>query len=159
VKRFLKWVGIGTGIIVVLVVVLVVAIALIANNGDGGQVTVKRDNPTPASQPVDMTVPMETRQIVLESIGASAGVLDAAISQDGEYISLVLVVGAAMNEQYARQLGENFVRQFKTMSQDDPPGKDVGTGMYNYIVKVVGSPGEQIIAQGAKVSFSDRISW
>ena len=106
-----------------------------------------------------MTVSAETRQIVLETIGASPGVLDAAISQDGEYISLVLVVGAATSEQYAKQLGENFVRQFKTLSQDDPPRNQVGTGIFNYTVKVVGSPGQKVIAQGAKVSFSDRISW
>ena len=113
----------------------------------------------PSAKPFNMTVSAETRQIVLDSIGASPGVLDAAISQDGEYISLVLVVGAATSEEYARELGENFVRQFKSMSQDDPPGRRVGTGLFNYTVKVVGMPGEKTIAQGAKVSFSDRISW
>ena len=155
-KRILKWTGIGTGIVVGLVIVLVVLIAVVANSDDGGGSTATREKPAPAD---DLAVSAETRQIVLDSIGASPGVLDAAISQDGEYVSLVLVVGAATNEATAERLGENFVRQFKSLSQDDPPGKEVGTGMYSYTVKVVGSPGEKVIAQGAKVSFSNRISW
>ena len=158
-KRLLKRAAIGIGIAVALVVVLVLVIAVVATTGGDDQPTVKREEPAPTAKPVAMTVSAETQQIVLETIGASPGVLDAAISQDGEYISLVLVVGAATSEQYAKQLGENFVRQFKTMSQDDPPGNQVGTGIFNYAVKVVGSPGQKVIAQGAKVSFVDRISW
>ena len=122
-KRLLKRAAIGIGIAVALVVVLVLVIAVVATSGGDDQPTVKREEPAPTAKPVATTVSAETQQIVLETIGASPGVLDAAISQDGEYISLVLVVGAATSEQYAKQLGENFIRQFKTMSQDDPPGE------------------------------------
>ena len=158
-RKYLGLLGVSLSAIGLFVVLIVVIVVAVSAGGGNGESTVKRERPAPTAKPVDMTVSAETREIVLMTIGASPGVLDAAISQDEEYISLVLVVGAATSEQYAKELGENFVRQFKSMSQDDPPGKGVGTGMYNYSVKVVGMPGEKVIAQGAKVSFSDRISW
>lgn len=158
-RRYLGGLGVSLSSIGLLVVLVVVIGVATSTGGGNGEPTAKRERPAPIAKPVDMTVSAETREIVLVTIGSNPGVLDAAISQEGENISLVIVVGAATSEQYARQLGENFVRQFKSMSQDDSPGKDVGTGMFNYTVQVVGMPGEKVIAQGAKVSFSNKISW
>ena len=84
--------------------------------------------------------------------------MDAAISQDGRDLSLVLVVAYATNERYAKQLGENFVRMLKSLSQDDPPGQSIGTGIYNYLVGVYLPNGDRV-ALGAKARTSDRITW
>ena len=86
-------------------------------------------------------------------------VRDAAIRQDGNELRLVIVVSPAANGEYAKELGEVFVRRVKGLSPDDPPSKDIGRGIYDYLVGVFYPTGERPIAQGAKVSFSTRISW
>ncbi len=83
---------------------------------------------------------------------------DAAISQDGNDLSLVLVVGNAINEQHAKRLGDNFVRMLKSLGPDDPPGQDIGAGKYNYLVGVYFPDGQRLV-QGAKSSNSQRIAW
>ena len=73
-------------------------------------------------------------------------------------MNLVLVVGAATSEARAKQLGDNFVRMYKSLSDDDPPGPTIGAGKYDYLIGVY-TPSEKQIALGAKVSFADRITW
>lgn len=93
------------------------------------------------------------------SIQGYPEVIDAAAESRGGTISLVLVVGAATNEQRARQLGDNFVRMAKSFSDDDPPGsRSIGTGKYDYLISVYTST-DQVLARGAKSRSSDRISW
>ena len=84
--------------------------------------------------------------------------LDAAIGQDGSDVNLVLVVTALTSEARARELGDNFVRMTKSMSQDDPPTRSIGFGIYSYLVGVY-YPDETLVAMGAKVQSSDRITW
>ena len=85
-------------------------------------------------------------------------VLDAAVSQDGDTLNLVLVVPHSINPERAKQLGENFVRMVKSLGPDDPPGRQVGTGVFNYVIGVY-YPNEKPVARGAKVSFAADISW
>ena len=85
-------------------------------------------------------------------------VREAAIRQEGNEFSLVLIVNAAINEDHARQLGDNFVRMVKTFSDDDPPGQTIGTGKYDYLIGIYTATEEQV-ALGAKSRISDRISW
>ena len=85
-------------------------------------------------------------------------VMDAAISQDGRNLSLVLVVNAAASEEYAKEVGDNFVRLVKTFGPEEAPSGEVGAGIYDYLIGVY-TPSEKRIALGAKVSFATRITW
>lgn len=100
----------------------------------------------------------DVQAIVITQIGGDPVVRDAAITQRGDDISLVLIVGYATSEAKAKSLGDNFVRLTKSLSQDTPPGRMIGRGIYNYLVGVY-YPNEERLAKGAKVAFSDRISW
>ena len=113
--------------------------------------------PTPAQTPT-LEVAQEIQTIVIGTMMLDPAVRDAAISQAGRDLSLALVIGPAVNEEYARQLGDSFVRMLKSLSQDDPPGLSIGTGIYNYIV-AVHYPNGVLVAIGAKARNSDHIRW
>ena len=85
-------------------------------------------------------------------------VRDAAIIQDGRKLSLVIIVSYATSEEHAKELGDNFVRLVKTFSEDEPPKKEIGEGIYDYLIGVY-YPNEEEVALGAKVSFSPHITW
>ena len=85
-------------------------------------------------------------------------VIDAAVSQIGTDISLVLIVRPATNKRRAEQLGDNFLRLAKSLSPDSSPGRSIGEGMYNYVVGVY-YPNEKRLATGAKHKNADRITW
>ena len=89
---------------------------------------------------------------------AEAEVLDAAVSQEGTDVSLVIIVRSATNKGRAEQLGDNFVRLAKTFSPDSSPGRSIGTGMYNYVIGVY-YPNEKKLAAGAKARNATKISW
>ena len=95
---------------------------------------------------------------IIASVKQYPGVLDAAISQQGDQMSLVLVVHSATNESNARLLGDNFVRLCKSLSDDEPPGISIGRGKYDYLIGVY-YPNEKKVAQGAKSRIADRITW
>ena len=96
--------------------------------------------------------------MILSTIRGYSLVRDAAISQDGSSVNLVLIVDYAIDPDYARQLGDNFVRLAKTFLRDDAPGKAIGTGKYDYLIGIY-YPNEKQLALGAKSRVSDRISW
>jgi len=137
--------------LLVLIVGSCVAIIIAASGGDGGS-----DDEYSPPQSARTAIDVETT--VISQITAYPEVLDAAINRQGDDVSLVIVVGAATNEATAKNLGENFVRLYKTFSDDDPPGQTIGSGKYHYLVGVY-TPTEKQIALGAKVSFADRITW
>ena len=95
---------------------------------------------------------------IVATMKQNPGVLDAAISERGNQISLVLIVHPITNEGGARQLGDSFVRMFKSLSDDDSPGSSIGRGKYDYLIGVY-YPNEKRVAQGAKSRTSSRISW
>ena len=113
--------------------------------------------PTPTPTPT-MEVSEDARTTAIAGIMLYPAVMDAAIFQKGSALSLVIVVGYATNEEYSKQLGGNFVRMVKNMSQDDPPGRAIGTGIYDYLITVIHPNGDRV-ALGAKVSTSARITW
>ena len=102
--------------------------------------------------------PGVSKATIIASVKQYPGVLDAAISQRGDQMSLVLIVHSATNESSARLLGDNFVRLYKSLSDDEPPGSSIGRGKYDYLIGVY-YPNEKKVAQGAKSRASDRISW
>ncbi len=85
-------------------------------------------------------------------------VRDAAITQEGHKFSLAIVVNYAVSEEYARELGDNFVRLTKTLGPDDRPSKEIGQGKYDYLVGVYRS-NEQEVVLGAKDRNARRITW
>ena len=85
-------------------------------------------------------------------------VRDAARRTDGDTFNLALVVNAATNEGEAKRLGENFVRMFKGFSDDDSPGREIGTGKYDYFIRVY-RPDQSELALGFKAADSSRIVW
>ena len=114
--------------------------------------------PSPTPRSTSFTSSASYESMAISIIKEERQVLDAAISQSGDQLSLVLIVSAATNSRRAQQLGENFVRLVKTLSPDDPPGRQVGTGTYDYLIGVY-YPNEKPVARGAKVSFARDISW
>lgn len=85
---------------------------------------------------------------------------DAAVTQKDWELSLVLIVGAGMNEMRAKELGDNFLRQVMSNSGgiEKVPGKEIGPTKFSYLVGIYG-PGEQQIALGAKAPASRSITW
>ena len=140
------------------VVTLVLVALLVAACED----TPSPSDVSPARPPSESSGPVrideQVQQLALSVIKGYSEVVDAAISQDGRKLSLAIVVRSATSKARAKELGDNFVRSVKSFSPDAPPSKDIGTGMYDYLVTVV-YPDEAIVAQGAKASNSARITW
>ena len=85
-------------------------------------------------------------------------VLDAAITQDGNTLNLVLIVAGLTTYNKAVELGEKFVRMAKSLSPDDGPGKEIGRGKYHYLIGVYYANEDQV-ALGAKSGGATRIRW
>ena len=100
----------------------------------------------------------EIADIIVAEMKSRSNVRDAAVGQDGKTISLALVVSFAATDEFAKKEGDNFVRLVKSLSPDSPPGKEVGTGIYDYLITVA-HPDGPVIERGAKVSFSPKITW
>ena len=96
--------------------------------------------------------------MILDTIQAYPRVRDAAITQDGNQLSLVLIVDYATNKSYAQQLGNNFVRIAKSFLKDAQPGESIGKGKYDYVIGVY-YPNEKPLTVGAKSRTSEHISW
>lgn len=93
-------------------------------------------------------------------------VRDAAVNVKGETVSLAVVANTAITQQYAKQLGDNFVRALgagaatgnKTLAG---PSKDTYGGLYKHysvLIAVVGA-GQNVIAEGAMNKGLGRITW
>ena len=98
------------------------------------------------------------RSMAITTIEGYSGVRDAAITQEGRQLVLVLVVDYATSETQCKQLGDNFVRLVKSVGPDSAPGKEIGRGQYDYRIGVF-FPNEKRLAMGAKVRTSPRITW
>ena len=154
-RRYLGWLGVSlcsSSLLLLLTVVIAVTVP-------GDNETPQRARPSnPAPATVSQTISADTKTLILAAIQESPEVLDAAIGQDGSDVNLVLVVSSFTSEARAKELGDNFVRMTKAMSQDDPPTRNIGFGIYSYLVGVY-YPDETLVAMGAKVQSSDHISW
>ena len=148
----LKKIAIGFAVVCLLFLGCTIAVVVMAGSGE--------DSPKPdtASAAVDAKLSADIKAMVLAGIEGYPAVLDVAVSQKGDDISLVLIVVPGTSESEAKRLGENAVRMTKSLSQDSPPGKTVGKGIYNYLVGVY-YPDERVVAQGAKATFADRVTW
>ena len=148
----LKKVAIGFTVVCLLFLGCTIAIVAMVDSSESSP------KPDTASVAVDTRLAADTKAMILSGIEGNPAVLDAAVSQQGASISLVLMVAPGTSESEAKRLGENPVRMTKSLSQDSPPGKAIGRGIYNYLVGVY-YPDERMVAQGAKVTFAERITW
>lgn len=95
---------------------------------------------------------------MIYSIKTYDEVQDAAIVQDGDKLSLALIVGYATNEETAKELGDSFVRMVKSSCGDTPPEKEIGPGIYTYLIGVF-YPDESEVVSGAKCGMCRSIYW
>ena len=100
----------------------------------------------------------DQKELAIIGIKVYDEVQDAAIIQDGERLSLALMVGYATNEETAKDLGDSFVRMVKSSCGDTPPGKEIGPGIYTYLIGVF-YPDKSEVISGAKCGMCESIYW
>jgi len=100
----------------------------------------------------------EIKSQVITLIAEYPEVREAAISQQGETLSLVVIVNRTTSKWRAKEIGESFVRLVKTFSEDTAPSKKIGSGIYNYLIGVY-YPGSVEVVMGAKVDIAEHITW
>lgn len=100
----------------------------------------------------------QEKQMAIDTIKEYKEVRDAAVSQDGDTLSLVVIVGYGTSKERAKEMGDNFVRLVKTFSKDESPEKEIGEGIYDYIIGVY-YPNEKELVLGAKSSIARNITW
>ena len=99
------------------------------------------------------------KMLAVTSVKNYPEVLDAAVKQDGQKVSLVVIVNRGTSVAKAKQLGDNFLRMVKTFSEAEPnPDNQIGRGVFDYLVGVY-TPDQKELALGAKVRISPRITW
>ena len=90
-----------------------------------------------------------------------------AVDPENQTITLAIIVGAATNEEHAKDLGDNFTRALASgvaiYSEEDyrsPTKHDLGELYDYYDLHVgVGTSPDHFIARGAKVTASPKITW
>ena len=121
--------------------------------------TIGSPEPTPTREPrLKETLTKRQKQ---QAIGIMMGkrlVNKASISQDGQRLSLDLVVRVEATQDNAQELGDSFVRLVKTFGPEALPGREIGSGVFDYEIAVAYADGTRI-AQGAKDSTGIRIAW
>ena len=100
----------------------------------------------------------QSKKMIYQVFKKDVLVKDAHIHQDGCKLSLALIVNSATNLRYARSLGDRFVRMTKSFGSGPAPGREIGSGIYSFLVGIYTS-GKRQIAMGAKVSFATRLTW
>ena len=85
-------------------------------------------------------------------------VKEAAITQRGRVLSLAVIVNGGTSKARAKDIGDGFVRLVKTFSNEVNPGKEIGRGIYDYLIGVYYS-GKVEVVSGAKASNARRIMW
>lgn len=106
--------------------------------------------------PPELTQQQKT--LAIQAIKDHPSVRDAAVGQKGKQLSLAIIVDYATSKERAKELGDAFVRLVKTFGPEPDPGKMIGKGTFDYLITVA-TPDQRVIVQGAKVSFSEYISW
>ncbi len=100
-------------------------------------------------QKVEIVVPLQK----------NPDVLSVTINQEGKDVSLLLTVSNECKFDRAKELGSAFLMKTKTVTLDDPAGKEEpGTGLYNYAITITRSNGK-IIVEGIKAGDKKEIEW
>jgi len=112
---------------------------------------------TSQKEPVRRITEQE-KQFAISNIQEHKGVRAASIGQKEETLSLAVIVDYGMPKARAKEIGESFVRLVKSSSGEEMPGKEIGRGVYDYLIGVY-YPNKDEVVFGAKASIAPRISW
>lgn len=109
-------------------------------------------------KPPPPQVTAQEKKMAIDMIKGYEEVTDAAISQKNETLSLVVFVEYGTSKEKAKEMGDNFVRLVKTFTKDISPEKEIGEGIYDYIIGVY-YPNQKEIVIGAKSTIGRNITW
>ncbi|WP_028782225.1 hypothetical protein [Thalassobacillus devorans] len=113
----------------------------------------------------DVEITEEMKEMTYDTIMGYEGVKDAYIEVNGDEITMTLQVGASLNEETRKELGDNFVRNlssnvsFNYDELESPSKDDYGTLFHLYDLQIGVGTGADDIIQGAKVTSSPKITW
>ena len=100
----------------------------------------------------------EDKHKAIQRIKQQDGVIEAVILQNDAKVKLVLIVIERTKIEQAKELGERFVRIIKTFCRDPNPNKEIGKGVYDYMIEVL-YPDKDELAIGIKDCMNKSISW
>ena len=113
----------------------------------------------PAREEGCPTYPRDKIEIAVAGIRQQSLVRDAAIVQEGCLLKLAILANPIITEDHAEQLGDNFVRLTKTLGPGLNPRKEIGAGIYEYMVGVYEAGSQKSIVLGAKAPRGRSIRW
>jgi len=152
-----KWVA-----LTILVAVMTFAVACGDSDDQGTSAGLPTSRGETVSNPVHPNVLLDITDVQqrqsLREITDYADVVEATLVQSGISVTLDLVVGGAVSEERAKELGDQFVRVVKRRGPDHRPVNQLGTGSLDYAITVL-HPGELQIAKGIKRRVATQISW
>ncbi len=102
--------------------------------------------------------PEAVKTLVYQEMKDRTLIRDLHIGQDDCHLSLVIIIGYAANEKYAKEQGDDMVRLTKSFGPGPAPGKEIGEGLYDYLIGIYRLD-ETEVALGAKAKQARRISW
>ena len=108
----------------------------------------------PGTPPPEITDDQKAQAV--QAMKDEPGVIDAAIHQEGEDLSLAIMAEFDTPEVRAKLLAKKFINMVMLYGPEDQLNWE--EGIFDYLVTVI-YPDEQVIVQGAKVSFADHITW
>jgi len=122
----------------------------------GGKKNKPKEKPS-SNKIADVSIKLTTDGMKMDYPGE---VLDAAVTQKDNELSLVLIVRRGTSVARAKELGDNFLRQVMANSGgvEKMPKKEIGPTRFHYLIGIYG-PGEKQIALGAKSSAARSITW
>jgi len=111
--------------------------------------------------PKSIMFPEITRKnklVAITSIKREVGVLDANIIQNNVKVKLVLELENDTSRERAKELGDKFVRFVKKECRDFDPNKDIGEGIYDYLIMIF-YPEQILLLKGVKECLANTINW
>ena len=152
-----RWVA-----LTVLVAVMTFAVACGDSDDQGTSAGLPTSRGETDTSPVHPNVLLDITDIQqrqsLREITDYTDVVEATLVQSGISVTLDLVVGSAISDERAKELGDQFVRVVKRRGPDHRPVNQIGTGTLDYAI-TVSRPGEVQIAKGTKRRIATQISW
>lgn len=99
-------------------------------------------------------------KLAIDTIKEYPEVKDAAVNQDEDQISLVLIVRRNTSKEKAKEMGDNFLRMLmaNSMGIENSPSKEIGPTKFSYLIGVY-YPDESQVALGAKTPAARKITW
>ncbi|WP_153464442.1 hypothetical protein [Sediminibacillus terrae] len=116
-------------------------------------------------KPGDIEITDEIKDMTYSTMEEYDGVKDAYIEVDGDQITMTLQVGASLNEEKRKELGDNFVRNLSSNTSfyydelEGPEKDSYGTLFEIFDLQIGVGPGSEDILQGAKVTSGKSIMW